>query len=64
MQRESSSGPSRRQRHHSSNEDVDESVNLLAQEPVEIEAELPAEENQPIEQAEGPHPGSSAFEQE
>ncbi len=44
--------PKRRQRHHSYDESVDESPKLLAGEPVAVESETPAEENQPIERDE------------
>jgi hypothetical protein len=44
--------PKRRQKHHSYDESVDEPAKLLENEPVEIEAEIPAEENQPIENVE------------
>jgi len=41
--------PKRRQRHHSYDESVDLSPRVLAGEPVAVETETPAEENQPIE---------------
>jgi len=44
--------PKRRQRHYSYDESVDEPARLIADEPVEIEAEIPAEENQPEERSE------------
>jgi hypothetical protein len=44
--------PKRRQKHHSYNENVDESANLIADEPVEIEEERPAEENESLQRAE------------
>ncbi len=44
--------PKRRQRHHSYDESVDESPRLLENEPVAVETETPAEDNQPIERAE------------
>ena len=31
------------------NESVNEPANLIAEEPVEVEAEIPAEENEPVE---------------
>jgi hypothetical protein len=44
--------PKKRQRHHSYNESVDESPRLIESEPVEVEAEVPAEENEPVERVE------------
>jgi hypothetical protein len=44
--------PKKRKKHHSYDESVDEPASLLKDEPVEIEAETPAEENQPIENIE------------
>jgi hypothetical protein len=44
--------PKKRQKHHSYDESIDEPASLLKNEPVEIEAETPAEENQPIENIE------------
>ena len=44
--------PRRRLRHYSYNESVDEPAKLIADEPVEVEQEAPAEENQPIEKIE------------
>jgi hypothetical protein len=44
--------PKRRQRHHSYDESVDESSKLLENEPVAVESETPAEDNQPIERDE------------
>lgn len=44
--------PNRRKRHYSYNEGVNESSKLIEDEPVEIEAETPAEEARPVEGAE------------
>jgi hypothetical protein len=44
-------GPKRRERHHSY-EGVDEPAKLIEQEPVEIEEEIPAEENESVERVE------------
>jgi len=41
--------PERRQRHHSYDESVNEPARLIENEPVEIEAEIPVEENEPLE---------------
>ena len=41
--------PKRRQKHYSYDESVDEPANLIEDEPVEIEEEVPAEENEPLE---------------
>jgi hypothetical protein len=42
----------RRQRHYSYNESLDEPAKLIADEPVEVEEEAPAEENEPVERIE------------
>ena len=56
--------PKRRQKHYSYNESVDESAKLIADEPVEIEQENPAEENEPVERAEdNKKSDSAAFEE-
>ena len=44
--------PKRRQKHYSYDESLDEPGKLIADEPVEIEREVPAEENEPVEGAE------------
>lgn len=41
--------PKKRQRHHSFDEGVDESPQLIEQEAVEIETEKVSEENEPVE---------------
>jgi hypothetical protein len=43
------SGPKKRPRHYSYEEDVDEPPGLIEKEPFDVEAEVPAEENEPIE---------------
>jgi hypothetical protein len=42
-------GPRKRDKHLSYDESVDEDAKLIDAEPVEVEAEVPAEENEPIE---------------
>lgn len=42
-------GPKTPDKHTSYDENVDESAKLIDSEPVEIEAEVPAEENEPVE---------------
>ena len=44
--------PKRRQKHHSFDTSVDEPGKLIEEEPVEIEEEAPAEENEPVERIE------------
>ncbi len=44
--------PKRRQRHHSYDESVDEPPKLIADEVTDVEAERPAEENEPVERIE------------
>jgi hypothetical protein len=44
--------PKRRQKHLSYDESVDEPAKLIEDEAVEIEQELPAEENEPLESIE------------
>ena len=44
-------GP-KRQKHDSSNENVDKPAKLIADEPVEIESEAPAQENESVERSE------------
>ena len=41
--------PKRRQKRSSYDESLDEPGKLIADEPVEIESEVPAEENEPVE---------------
>lgn len=61
--RSSMAGPSPRKRHHSFDETLDEPAKLLEDEAVEVEAERPAEKNEPVEQVEGPD-ASGSFEEE
>jgi hypothetical protein len=42
-------GPKKRDKHYSYDEGVDEAPELIESESVEIEAEVPSEENEPIE---------------
>ncbi len=57
--------PKRRQRHHSYDETVDEPPQLITDEATEVEAEHPAEENEPVERIErDDRPVSPAFEEE
>lgn len=42
-------GPKRRQRHYSYNETLDESAQLIADEPADVEREAPAEAAEPVE---------------
>jgi hypothetical protein len=61
---EIASVPKRRQRHYSYDESLDEPVKLIADEPVEIEREIPAEENEPVEGTEAnDSTGPPAFEE-
>lgn len=55
--------PKKRQRHHAYNESADEPPKLIETEAVELEAEAPAEENEPVEQVgRDESPGTPAFE--
>jgi hypothetical protein len=62
MARERRVVPKKRQRHHSYDESVDEPVNLLDQEPVETEREIPAEDTEVIERVEPENDGATPFE--
>lgn len=56
--------PRRRQRHYSYDESLDESAKLIADEPVEVEKETPAEDREPIERIEpNDSAGPPAFEE-
>ena len=56
--------PKRRRKHHSYDESVDEPAKVIEDEPVEIEKETPAEDNEPIERVDDPEkPDSAAFEE-
>lgn len=56
--------PKRRQRHYSYDESVDESAKLIADEPVAVESEAPADESEPVERVEGnDEAGPPAFEE-
>ena len=55
----------RRRRHHSYDGNVDEPAKLIEMESVEIEAEVPAEENEPVETIEPKDkPETPAFEED
>jgi hypothetical protein len=57
--------PKRRQRHHSYDESVDEPAPVIEKESVEIEAEIPAEENESVETSkQEDETASPAFEEE
>jgi len=54
-----------RQQRRSDSEQIDEAPKLLEDEPVEVERELPAEDNSPIERSEPHHrPPPPLFEEE
>ena len=56
--------PKRRQKHYSYGESLDEAGKLIADEPVEIEREVPAKENEPVEGTEANDAtGPPAFEE-
>jgi hypothetical protein len=50
MQKRRATVPKRRQRHYSYNESLNEPSRLIADEPTDIEEEMPAEDNEPIEE--------------
>jgi hypothetical protein len=52
----------RRRKHHAYDESTDESAALIADEPVEVEEERPAEPNEPIEGSEDDTREAAAFE--
>ncbi len=55
--------PKRSKRHYSYDESLDEPPRLIADEPVEIEREAPAEENESVEGTEGNDTESPVFEE-
>jgi hypothetical protein len=55
--------PEKPQMHHSFDESVDESAGLIENEPVEIDAEVAAEQNEPVDENEQDQ-ADSAFEEE
>ncbi|WOJ89718.1 hypothetical protein RZS28_18380 [Methylocapsa polymorpha] len=59
----SEAGPKKTEKHYSYDESVDEDAKLIDVEPVEIEAEVPMEENEPIEGAKEEKPSPPAFEE-
>jgi hypothetical protein len=57
-------GPKSRAKHLSYDESVDEAAKAIDAEPVEVEAEVPAEENEPVEgTAEDAKPPPPVFEE-
>ena len=57
--------PKKRQRHHSYDETVDEPTAVIEKESVEVEAEVPAEENESVEASNAEdETDSPAFEEE
>lgn len=56
--------PKKRQRHHSYDESADEPAKLIEQETVEVEGEIPAEQNEPVEGGEGEDRPPAAYEEE
>ena len=55
--------PKKRPRHHSYDTNVDEPAQLLKQEAVDIEEEVPAEDSEPIERRDREDAASPAFEE-
>jgi hypothetical protein len=56
--------PKRRRKHYSYDESIDEPAKVIADEPVEIERETPAEENEPVERGDASEtPDSPAFDE-
>jgi hypothetical protein len=56
--------PKRRKRHYSYDESVDEPAKVIKDEGVEVEREIPAEENEPVERIEEDNESDpSAFEE-
>lgn len=55
--------PKRSRRHYSYDESLDEPPRLIADEPVEVEREVPAEENESVEGTEGNDSDSPVFEE-
>jgi hypothetical protein len=56
--------PKKRQHHHSYDEGTNEPADLIEEETVEVEAELPSEENEPIETIEPDVSDPTAFDGE
>ena len=50
--RETANGPPRKRRRRSYDESLDEPAKLISDEPVDVEKEAPAEENEPVERPE------------
>jgi hypothetical protein len=59
---QSEAGPKRKDKHYSYDESIDESAQLLEDEPVDIEQAIPAEESEPVDQVEEAEESSTAFE--
>jgi uncharacterized protein YfcZ (UPF0381/DUF406 family) len=57
------SGP-KKERHHAYDESVDETAKQIESEPVEVEAEVPAEENEPVENTQEKEKPPPLFEDE
>jgi hypothetical protein len=56
--------PKQRKRHYSYDESIDEPAKVIEEERVEVERELPAEENEPVERIEEDNESDpSAFEE-
>jgi hypothetical protein len=55
--------PKKRQSHHPYDESLDDPTNLIADEPVEVEVEIPADETDPVESSEPNKPDSPAFDE-
>lgn len=55
--------PKRSRRHYSYDESLDEPARLIADEPVEVEREAPAEENEPVEGTEENNSEPPVFEE-
>lgn len=59
------SGPKKRPRHYSYEEDVDEPAGLIEKEAFDVEAEVPAEENEPVERSgDEEKPAPAAYEED
>ena len=63
LPRDSDAGPKKRPQHYSYDENVDEPAKLLEQESVEIEAEIPSEDSEPVERPEPADNDGPAFEE-
>jgi hypothetical protein len=62
--RSTANGPKRRQKHYSYDESVNEAAKLIDDEPADVEEEVPAEENEPLQRVEDDTaPDTPAFEE-